>query len=260
MYEESIRFLTDFFQNDRAVPSLLDADHTFLNAPLAQHYDITTVKFSGTNDWQRVDGLRKLGRGGVLGQATTLAKQSGASRTSPILRGDWVVEVLLGDKIPRPPKDVPRLPEEEGADGLTVRQLTEKHSHDPRCAGCHTRFDPIGYSLEAFDAIGRRRERDLAGHPLDTSAKTLDGAEFSGLDGLRDYLLTHRRDSFERQFCRKLLGYSLGRAVILSDHPLISEMRARLKAADYRVGAAVEAIVRSPQFREVRGRDMVVED
>src|SRR5258708_38471630 len=103
--------------------------------------------------------MRKLSRGGILGQGAVLAKQSGASRTSPILRGNWVSEVLLGEKLPRPPKDVPRLPEDETATkGLTVRQLVEKHSSDAKCAVCHRRIDPYGFALEGFDAIGRRRE------------------------------------------------------------------------------------------------------
>ena len=233
---------------------------TFLNEPLAKHYGIATVKFTGSNDWQRVDGVKKFSRGGILGQATTLAKQSGASRTSPILRGNWVSEVLLGEKLPRPPKDVPQLPEDEATERLTVRQLTEKHTTDPRCAGCHARIDAFGFALEKFDAIGRRRERDLGDRPIDTHAKVLDGSEFDGLDGLRDYLLTKRRDAFEKQFCRKLLGYSLGRGVLLSDGPLISEMQKQLKANDYRTSVAVETVVRSKQFREIRGREMTYED
>ncbi len=260
MYEESIRFFTDFFQNDGSVLGILDADHTFLNAGLAKHYGITTVKFSGTNDWQRVDGVKKFSRGGILSQATTLAKQSGASRTSPILRGNWVAEVLLGDKLPRPPKDVPRLPEDEATETLTVRQLTEKHSSDPKCSGCHMRIDAYGYSLEGFDAIGRRRERDLASRPIDTRAKVMDGSEFDGLDGLREYLLTKRRDAFLKQFCRKLLGYSLGRAVQLSDGPLLTEMREQLKKNDHHITAAIETIVRSRQFREIRGKEMAGEE
>lgn len=253
MYEESIQFFTDFFQNDRSVLSLLDSDHTFLNEELAAHYGIADVKGA---EWRRVDGLRSQGRGGVLAQASVLARQSGASRTSPILRGNWVAEVLLGDKLPRPPKDVPRLPEDEATETLTVRQLTEKHSTDPRCASCHIRIDPFGYALESFDAIGRKRDRDLGGRAIDTRAKVMDGAEIDGLEGLRDYLLTKRRDAFVNQFCRKLLGYALGRAVQLSDRPLLAEMRARLKAEDYKVGAALDVIVRSRQFREIRGRDL----
>ena len=187
MYEESIRFFTDLFQRDGSVLNILDADYTFLNEPLAKHYGIPGVTGA---EWRRVDGVKKFSRGGILGQATTLAKQSGASRTSPILRGNWVAEVLLGDKLPRPPKDVPRLPEDEATESLTVRQLTEKHSTDPSCYGCHVRIDAFGYALEGFDAIGRWRERDLGDRPIDTQAKVMDGAQFEGLDGLRDYLLT----------------------------------------------------------------------
>lgn len=257
MYEESIRFFTDFFQRDGSVLGILDADHTFLNESLARHYGIPGVT---GEEWRRVDGIRQHRRGGILGQATTLAKQSGASRTSPILRGNWVAEVLLGDKLPKPPKDVPRLPEDEATETLTVRQLTEKHSTDPRCAGCHARIDAFGCALEGFDAIGRWRDRDLGDRPINTKAKVMDGSEFDGLDGLREYLLTKRRQVFVRQFCRKLLGYSLGRAVQLSDGPLLTEMGARLQAKDYHVSAALEAIVTSRQFREIRGRDMVVAD
>ena len=138
--------------------------------------------------------------------------------------------------------------------------MTEKHTSDPMCYGCHRRMDAYGYSLEGFDAIGRRRERDLGDRPIDTHAKTMDGAEFDGLDGLRNYLLTKRRDAFVKQFCRKLLGYSLGRGVQLSDGPLISEMSARLKSNHYHVTAAIETIVRSQQFREIRGKEMALEE
>ena len=253
MYEESIRFFTDFFQNDRPVTDLIDSDRTFLNEALASHYGIPGVQGP---EWRLVSGIKRHGRGGILGQATVLAKQSGASRTSPILRGNWLCEVLLGEKLPKPPKDVPRLPEDEaGTDGLTVRQLVEKHSNDPRCSGCHRRIDPYGFSLEAYDAIGRRRERDLGDRPVATRVVAPDGVEFEDLDGLRQYLIGKRREVFVRQFCRKLLGYALGRSVQLSDGPLLKEMTTALKANDYRVGVAIETIVRSPQFLHIRGRD-----
>jgi hypothetical protein len=252
MYEESIRFFTDLFQRDGSVLEILDSDHTFLNEALAKHYGIPGVT---GDEWRRVDGIKKFARGGILAQATTLAKQSGASRTSPILRGNWVAEALLGDKIPRPPKDVPRLPEDEADESLTVRELTAKHSTDPLCSGCHIRIDPFGFALESFDAIGRFRERDLGNRPIDTHAKLMNGLEFDGLDGLRNYLLTERRDAFLRQFCRKLIGYALGRAIQLSDEPLLADLQTNLKSHDYRVGSAIEMIVRSRQFREIRGKD-----
>ncbi len=251
MYEESIRFFTDLFQRDGSVLDALDADHTFLNESLAKHYAIAGV---AGPEWRRVDGVRRYGRGGILGLAATLAQQSGASRTSPILRGNWVSEVLLGEKLPRPPKDVPRLPEDETAtEGLTVRQLVEKHSSDDRCAKCHARIDPFGYALEGFDAIGRRRDKDLADRPIDARTRLPDGTELDGLGGLRNYLLSTRRDVFVRQFCRKLLGYSLGRGVQLSDGPLLDEMDRQLAKNGYHFSAAVETILRSRQFQHRRG-------
>ncbi len=250
MQEEAERFFADLFQQDRPVLSLINADHVFVNGPLARHYGL---KVTGEG-WQRVDGVRAQGRGGVLAFASTLARQSGASRTSPILRGNWLTEVLLGDKLPRPPKDVPILPE-TAPQGLTERQLIEKHSSDPACARCHQRVDPFGFALEGFDAIGRARSKDASGLDIDTRTVLPGGVSVDGLNGLRDYLLTRRQDDFLRQFSRKLLGYALGRAVQLSDKPLLDAMVARLKTGEGRVGGALEVIVLSSQFREVRGRD-----
>ena len=250
MQEEAERFFADLFQQDRPVLSLIDADHVFVNGPLARHYGL---KVTGEG-WQRVDGVRAQGRGGVLAFASTLARQSGASRTSPILRGNWLTEVLLGDKLPRPPKGVPILPE-TAPQGLTERQLIEKHSSDPACARCHQRVDPFGFALEGFDAIGRARSKDAAGLDIDTRTVLPGGVSVDGLNGLREYLLTRRQDDFLRQFSRKLLGYALGRAVQLSDKPLLDAMVARLKTGEGRVSRALELVVLSPQFREVRGRD-----
>src|SRR5207253_8171018 len=120
--EESILFFQDLFQGDRPVTSVLDADHTFLNEALAKHYGIPGVVGP---QFRRVEGVRKYGRGGILGLASVQAKESGASRTSPVLRGNWVVETLLGEKLPKPPPNVPQLPTEEGTDRLTVRQMVE---------------------------------------------------------------------------------------------------------------------------------------
>ena len=133
--------------------SLLEADYTFVNESLAKLYGIPNV--SGP-EWRRVDRWRERGRGGMLGLAATLAKQSGASRTSPILRGNWISEVLLGEKLPKPPKGVPPLPEDAAATAeLTVRQLTERHTPRRTLLRMPSRIDPFGYSLEGFDAIGR---------------------------------------------------------------------------------------------------------
>lgn len=256
MYEESIRFMAYLFQANRPVTDLIDADYVFVNAALASHYGIAGVEFNGREDWLRVEAAHRYARGGVLALASTLAQQSGAARTSPILRGNWISEVLLGEKLPRPPKDVPLLPEQEGSEQLTMRQIVERHTGDPKCANCHRRIDPYGFSLEEFDAIGRHRRVDTANRPIDARARTMDGTEMTGLEGLRAYLMGARRDAFMRQFCRKLLGYALGRSVQLSDTPLLDEMARRLQAEGYRVGAAIEVIVLSRQFREIRGRDL----
>jgi len=258
MYEESILFFQDLIQKNGTALELMDANFTYLNEPLAKHYGVPGILGM---QWRRVDGVKQYGRGGILALSTTLATQSGASRTSPILRGNWISEVLLGEKLPKPPKGVPQLPEDEAkTSGLTVRQLIEKHSSDEKCAVCHKRIDAYGFSLEGFDAIGKKRERDLGNRPIDVKAKTMDGAEFEGLDGLRNYLLSKRKDAIVRQFCRKLLGYALGRSVQLSDEPLLDDMQAALMKNDYRMSVAFEKIVTSKQFREIRGADFFEEN
>ena len=253
MQEEVVRFFTDLFQADRSVLTLLDADHTFVNGPLAQHYALPGIDPKQT-EWKRIDGMQARGRGGMLGFAATQARQAGASRTSPILRGTWVWEVVLGQKLPKPPQGVPQLPEETPA-GLTERELTQRHSSDARCAGCHRRIDPYGFALEGFDAIGRSRQKDAAGLPIDTATALADGTPLTGLDGLRKHLLGTKRDEVVRQFCRKLLMYALGRPLLISDKQLVEDMVRTLAAHDYKVGMAIDRIVRSPQFREVRGMD-----
>ena len=240
LQEEVVRFVEDLLRNDGSAVAMLNADHTFLNATLAQHYGI---ELKGA-DWRRVDGMRGHGRGGVLGFGAILAKQAGASRNSAILRGTWVSEVLLGEKLPKPPKGVPVLPDEAPKD-LSERQLIERHSQDPNCMSCHRRIDPFGFALEGFDAIGRARAAD-------TRTSLPDGTAVEGMAELREYLVRQRREDFLRQFCRKLLGYALGRSVQLSDRPLLEEL---VRKSERSIGEVVEAIVLSRQFREIRGAE-----
>lgn len=252
MYQESILFWIDLFRNDYSLLNLLNADYAFIDSTLAQHYGLdwdaaVPVDAPGFSDWRRVPHSTKFDRGGILAMASVLSKQAGASRTSPILRGNWVSEVLLGEKLPRPPKNVPVLPE-TAPQGLTERQLIEMHSSDPACAKCHARIDPIGFAWEGFDAIGRRRDPKQ----YDTATSLPDGTKIEGWLGLRDYLIQQRKDEFTTQFCKKLLGYSLGRAVQLSDQSLIDEMEQSLKENEYRVSAAFNKILESQQFRFVR--------
>ena len=248
MYEESILFFTDLFTRDASLLSMFNADHTFVNERMAKFYGIDGIEGEA---WRRVEGMRGHGRGGILGQSAPLAKQSGASRTNPILRGNWISEVLLGEKLPRPPADVPQL-STSVPEGLTERQLIERHSSEAACAKCHARIDPFGFALENFDAIGRRRERSSTGLSIDSQTILPDGTRIEGLDGLRDYLVETRRQDVLRQFCRKLLGYAIGRELQLSDEPLLDEMMDRLAKQDYRFFVAVETIVLSDQFRMKR--------
>lgn len=249
--EEPVRFFEDFFRSNASILGLLEADHVFVNGRLAKYYGIEGVEGA---EWQRVDGVREKGRGGILGFGATLAKQSGASRTSPILRGTWVCETLLGEHLPPPPKDVPLLPEQPPAN-LSERELTEMHANHPACSRCHAKIDPYGFSLEHYDAIGRFRALDLTGKPVNAKAETPDGKTLVGIEGLRSYLAGDRKEDFVGQFCRKLLGYALGRGVLISDEPLLEEIETALAADGYRVGIAVDKIVRSKQFREIRGKD-----
>jgi hypothetical protein len=253
MSEESILFFQDLFQHDRPITDVLSSDATYLNEALAKHYGIPGV--TGPQ-FRRVTGVRKYGRGGILGLGSVQAKQAGASRTSPVLRGNWVVETLLGEKLPRPPKNVPQLPEKEtDNNGLTMRQLVEKHTRVASCAACHQRIDPFGFAFERFDPIGRRRDKDLGGLPVDTAVTLRDGTKFTGLDGLRTYLLTKKRNIVLRLFSRRLLGYALCRSVTLSDGPLLDDIMQKVKNNDGRLVDVVLAIVKSPQFRMIRGSE-----
>ena len=248
MYKETVLFFEDLFKNNGSVLDIIAADYTFLNEQLAKHYGITGVVGP---EWRKVGGLHEHGRGGILAMASTLAVNSGASRTSPILRGNWVYETLLGKQLPKPPVGVPVLPESVPKD-LTARQLIELHSSAVNCAKCHALIDPYGFALEQYDVLGRKRERSV-----DTKTRLPDQMEIEGLSGLRNYLVTEMQDQFLRQFCRKLLGFSLGREVQLSDQLLIDKMVQNLHDNDYRVRSAIDEIVTSKQFCFIRGRDLV---
>ncbi|MCS5630914.1 MAG: DUF1592 domain-containing protein, partial [Pirellulaceae bacterium] len=248
MYEETVLFFEDLFKNNGSVLDIIAADYTFLNERLAMHYGISGVV--GTQ-WRKVGGLHEQGRGGILAMASTLAVNSGASRTSPILRGNWVYETLLGKQLPKPPVGVPVLPETVPED-LTTRELIELHSSAVGCVKCHALIDPYGFSLEQYDVLGRIRGQSVA-----TKTRLPDQTEIEGLSGLRKYLVTELETEFLHQFCRKLLGYALGREVQLSDQLLIDKMVLKLQKNDYRVHSVIDEIVLSKQFRFIRGRDLV---
>ncbi|MCY2940022.1 MAG: DUF1585 domain-containing protein, partial [Planctomycetota bacterium] len=142
---------------------------------------------------------------------------------------------------------------EAATEGKTVRELVQQHSSDPRCAVCHVRIDPFGFSLEGYDAIGRVRTRDLGDRPIDTKTIVRDGTKIEGAEGLERYLAVDKREVFLRQFCKKLLGYALGREIQVADEPTLLAMRQALEKESFKFSAAVRVVVESPQFRSIRG-------
>ena len=243
--EEPVRFFEDLLVNDRPVADVIDADAVVVNDVLARHYGIPDI--TGP-EWRRVEKVSAYSRGGVLGFAAVLAKTAAAARTSPVKRGAWVVQ-MLGERLPKTPPGVPPLPETP-PDGLSVREITERHRQDPACADCHVRIDPYGMTLEQFDALGRLRPASEL-KPGDTRASTRDGVEIDGFAGLRDYLAGPRREDLLRALARKLTGYALGRAVQLSDRKLVDQLTDTMSAGGCWSDVLL-IIVRSEQFRCIR--------
>ena len=243
--EEPVRFFEDLLVNDRPVADVIAADAVVVNDVLAKHYGIPGVTGA---EWRRVENVSAYSRGGLLGFGAVLAKTAAASRTSPVKRGAWVVH-MLGERLPKVPAGVPPLPETP-PDGLTVREITERHRKDSKCAGCHIRIDPFGMTLEQFDALGRLRPaKDMK--PGDAKAITRDGVEIDGFAGLRDYLAGPRREDLLRAFAHKLTGYALGRAVQLSDRKLVDELTKTMVDGG-RWSDVLLIIVGSEQFRCIR--------
>jgi hypothetical protein len=248
--EEPVRFFEDLLVNDRPVTDVISADAAVINDVLARHYGIPGVNGA---DWRRVENVSSVGRGGFLGFGAVIAKQSASSRTSPIKRGAWLLQ-MLGERLPKVPPDVPPLPETPPP-GLSVREITERHRQDPKCAGCHDRIDPFGMALERFDAIGRLRPATEL-KPGDTKGRLRDGTEIDDIDGLRNYFSGPRRDDLLRTLARKLTGYALGRAVILSDRRLVEDVTATMTRGG-RWSDALLVIIRSEQFRCIRPADAI---
>jgi len=253
MFEEPVRFFLDVARRDGSVLDFLYADHTFVNPVLARHYGMPAPDGTPADAWLRVDGAGRFGRGGLLPMAVFLTANSPGLRTSPVKRGNWVVKRVLGEHIPPPPAKVPELPADEAKLGdLTLRQTLERHRADRSCAACHERFDSFGLAFEGYGPVGERRDRDLGGRPVDSSAVFPGGREGSGLAGLLDYVRARRQDDFEENLCRKLLAYGLGRTLLPSDDQAVASMRAQLTAENHRIGGIIEAVVTSPQFRNKR--------
>lgn len=186
--------------------------------------------------------------------AVFLTQNAPGRRTSPVKRGYWVVRRLLGERIPPPPPNVPELPQDEAALGeLSLREALARHRDNESCAGCHQRIDSIGLVFEGFGPAGERRQKDLGGRDVDTSAEFPDGRRREGVEGLRQYLRQQRQEEYVENLCRKLLSYALSRSLQLSDEPLVAELQSLLADNDHRFGVLVERIVTSPQFLTKRG-------
>lgn len=243
MLTETQLFFESIIKEDRSILEFLDADYTFVNEALAKHYGISGVTGEG---FQRVK-LTNEQRGGLLGQASILAITSNPTRTSPVKRGKWVMEQLLGTPPPPPPPNVPELEQQEGKLTGTLRQRMEQHRKDPLCASCHNQMDAIGFGLENFDAIGAWRTNDGEG-PVDPSGELPNGKSFKGPADLRKILKEQDR-LFARNFTEKLLTYALGRGIEKYDRCNLDAMVDAVEKHNYKMSMIVHQIVKSEPFR-----------
>ena len=223
---------------------LLSADYTFVNERLARHYGIPNVQGS---HFRKVT-LDDPGRGGLLGHGSILTVTSHPNRTSPVKRGKWILENILGTPPPPPPPDVPALEETTAGKQLTMREAMEQHRANPVCASCHRMMDPPGLSLEPFDAIGRRRPLSQTKVAMDVTGVLPDGTEFNGPAGLRQALLAHP-DRFVTTLTEKLLTYAIGRGVEYYDAPAVRAVTRAAAPDDYRLTTLIMGVVKSTPFR-----------
>lgn len=248
MYDEAVEFFHALVRDNRRLLEVVDADYAFVNETLAQHYGIEGVKGEA---FQRV-ALKDRQRGGVMGMGGVLTLTSYPRRTSPVLRGKWVLEEILGTPPPPPPPLIKSLPSDDRPkDGLTFRQRLEEHRTKAECAGCHKRMDPLGFGLESFDAIGRWRTA-IGGQPVDASGQMTTGEKFTGPAELKQILLTRTGD-FSRNITEKMLAYALGRGLEYYDTPVVKRVTRALEQDGYRAGTLISEIVKSYPFQYRRG-------
>jgi uncharacterized protein DUF1592/uncharacterized protein DUF1588/uncharacterized protein DUF1587/uncharacterized protein DUF1585/uncharacterized protein DUF1595 len=241
---ETELFVDSIMREDRNVLDLLRADYTFVNERLARHYGMPDVYGSYFRRVTVTDEARK----GLLGQGSILAVTSHAERTSPVLRGKWVLDTIVGTPPPPPPPDIPALKEnEEGQKPRTMREQMAEHRSMPVCASCHKVMDPIGFALENFDAVGAWRSRE-AGGPIDASGELADGTKVDGVVTLRNALL-NRPDVFVGTMTEKLLTYALGRGLDAHDMPVVRSIVRQSAARDYHFSSLVLGIVNSVPFQ-----------
>jgi hypothetical protein len=244
--EETELFVASTLREDRSVLDLLRADYTFVNERLARHYGIPGIYGSR---FRRVTLSNHNERGGLLAHGSILTTTSYPERTSPVLRGKWLLNNIFGLPAPPPPPGVDtNLAETKpGAAPLSIRERLAQHRKDPGCASCHSVIDPLGFALENFDAIGGWRTIDESGKPVDASGSTMSGAKMEGLSGLRALLL-EQPDQFPRTVTEKLLTYALGRRLDYYDRPAVRQIVRDAAASDFRWSSLILGIVKSPPF------------
>ena len=243
---ETELFFDSIIREDRSVLDLLDADYTFLNERLARHYGIPGV-FG--ERFRRVSLPPDSVRRGLLGQGSILADTSRANRTSPVIRGKWILENVFGAPPPSPPANVPELKEErDPAKILPMREQMAQHRANPGCASCHAQMDELGFALENFDAIGEWRDVDAAGAPINATAKLPDGTALKGPVELRRVLLSHS-DDFLTTLTEKLLTYALGRGLEAADAPAVRRIKREAASANYSFSSLIRGIVTSTPFQ-----------
>ncbi|MBL8813847.1 MAG: DUF1592 domain-containing protein [Planctomycetaceae bacterium] len=243
MREEVVRYLTEIFSKDRPVIDLLDSDWTVINARLARHYELPDVP----SGWHEVP-LHDHHRGGVLTMGAVLTRTSYSHRTSPVLRGQWVLNTMLGKSVPPPPPNVPSLDSSSvDGDSATLRVRLERHRRDPACAGCHNQMDPLGFALENFDAIGRWRAEEN-GRPVESSVTLLDGTQLRDASDLKR-MLNEQRDDFLNNFIRKLLGFAVGRGLSSFDDCVVERCVEQLRENSFRSHVLIREICLSKPFQ-----------
>jgi hypothetical protein len=252
MLEETSRFIREIVAADHSILDLLDGNFTWVNKPLAELYGFATSGDFKDGEWKRVS-LAGTPRGGLLTQASVLTVTSNPTRTSPVKRGKWVLEQLLGAPPPPAPPNVPSLDDKNRRELTgTFREKLEQHRKNPNCAGCHAKMDSFGLALENFNGIGQWRDRDETGAAVDASG-AVGGRKLKGVADLKT-LLRERRKDFARCLTEKLMIYALGRGLDYYDDPSVDRIQRTLAAQDYKFSVLVSEIVKSDAFRLRRGQ------
>ncbi|MCM8531496.1 MAG: DUF1592 domain-containing protein [Lentisphaeraceae bacterium] len=245
--EEPIHLLNYIFQENKSLLDLIESDYMVINKQLAKHYGVKDIKHS---DFRVIKAPNKQ-RGGVLGLGGVHMVTSFPQRTSPVLRGAWVIETILGTPVPPPPDNVPELPVKKNKKKkITIRQMFEQHRNNDVCSACHNLIDPIGFGLENYDLLGRWRTEEK-GIPVDASGVMPSGEKFNGPTELKQIILK-QKDAFGRHFVSKVLGYSLGRSLLDEDAGTIERILNKLKESDFKSQTLIESVVMSIPFRKTQ--------